>query len=132
FAKAALRVLAFAYREFATLPDDKSSGNIENNMIFVGLMGMIDPARVEAKPAIEKCRNAGIKPVMITGDYKDTAVAIAKELKLMGEGDGVLTGQELENMSDEELQKKVETTSVYARVSPEHKVRIVDALEKNG
>jgi len=131
FANAALRVLSFAYRQYTDLPEDISSENIENDMIFVGLMGMIDPARAEAKAAIEVCSKAGIKPVMITGDYKDTAVAIAKDLKLMKDGDGVLTGQELENLSDEELMKSVENTSVYARVSPEHKVRIVDALKKN-
>jgi len=132
FANSALRVLAFAYREYSDMPKKISSDTIENDMIFVGLMGMIDPARVEAKDAIAVCRRAGIKPVMITGDYKDTAVAIAKDLKLMNEGDGVLTGQELDNMSEEELIKEVEVTSVYARVSPEHKVRIVDALKKNG
>lgn len=132
FANSALRVLAFAYREYDELPKKVASESIENEMIFVGLMGMIDPARMEAKEAIEVCRKAGIKPVMITGDYKDTAVAIAKDLKLMDEGDGVLTGQELDNMSEDELMKKVEITSVYARVSPDHKVRIVDALKKNG
>ncbi|KPU43796.1 calcium-transporting ATPase 1 [Oxobacter pfennigii] len=132
FASSALRVLAFAYREYDSLPSDISSESIEKDMVFVGLMGMIDPARTEAKDAIAICRRAGIKPVMITGDYKDTAVAIAKDLKLMDEDDGVLTGQELDNMSDDELLREVETTSVYARVSPEHKVRIVDALKKNG
>lgn len=132
FANAALRVLAFAYRRYDDLPKDISSENIENEMVFVGLMGMIDPARVEAKAAVEVCRKAGIKPVMITGDYKDTAVAIAKDLKLVEDGDGVLTGQELENMSEEELMKNVEHISVYARVSPEHKVRIIDALKKRG
>lgn len=132
FANSALRVLAFAYRQYDTMPADISSQQIENDMIFVGLMGMIDPARVEAKEAIAVCKVAGIKPVMITGDYKDTAVAIAKDLKLMKEGDGVLTGQEIDSLSEEELSKKVETTSVYARVSPDHKVRIVDALRKNG
>ncbi|SKA77367.1 Ca2+-transporting ATPase [Caloramator quimbayensis] len=132
FANSALRVLAFAYREYDEMPKTISSDTIEKDMIFVGLMGMIDPPRTEVKDSINICRRAGIKPVMITGDYKDTAVAIAKDLKLMNEGDGVLTGHELDNMSDEELIKRVETTSVYARVSPEHKVRIVDALKKNG
>lgn len=132
FASSALRVLAFAFRQYESLPENISSDYIENDMIFVGLMGMIDPARSEAKDAIKVCRQAGIKPVMITGDYKDTAVAIAKDLKLMNEGDGVLTGHELDVMSEEELRKAVETTSVYARVSPEHKVKIVDALRKNG
>lgn len=132
FASSALRVLAFAYRQYESLPEKISSDSIENGMIFVGLMGMIDPARLEVKDAIAVCRKAGIKPVMITGDYKDTAVAIAKDLKLMNEGDGVLTGHELDKMSDDELVKAVEKTSVYARVSPEHKVKIVDALRKNG
>lgn len=132
FANEALRVLAFAYRQFDSIPKEVSSETIEKDLIFVGLMGMIDPARVEAKAAIEVCRKAGIKPVMITGDHKDTAVAIAKDLKLMNEGDGVLTGHQLDAMSEEELLKKVEHTSVYARVSPENKVQIVDALRKNG
>jgi len=132
FANSALRVLAFAYRSYDNLPPKISSDNIENDMIFVGLMGMIDPARAEAKDAIAVCRKAGIKPVMITGDYKDTAVAIAKDLNLMQDGDGVLTGHELDDMSETDLINKVETTSVYARVSPDHKVRIVDALRKNG
>ncbi len=132
FASSALRVLAFAYRQYDSIPENISSESIENGMIFVGLMGMIDPARLEVKDAIAVCKQAGIKPVMITGDYKDTAVAIAKDLKLMNEGDGVLTGHELDNMSDDELIKAVETTSVYARVSPDHKVKIVDALRKNG
>lgn len=132
FASSALRVLAFAYRQYEKLPEKISSDSIESGMIFVGLMGMIDPARLEVKDAIAVCKQAGIKPVMITGDYKDTAVAIAKDLKLMNEGDGVLTGHELDSMSDEDLVKAVEKTSVYARVSPEHKVKIVDALRKNG
>ncbi|MEQ8156819.1 MAG: cation-translocating P-type ATPase, partial [Clostridiaceae bacterium] len=132
FANSALRVLAMAYRQYDAMPELVSSRTIENDMIFVGLMGMIDPARNEVKESIMVCRKAGIKPVMITGDHKDTAVAIAKELKLMKEGDGVLTGKSLDDMSDEELLKAVETTSVYARVSPEHKVRIVDALKNNG
>ena len=132
FANAALRVLAFAYRQYDSIPTVVSAKSIEKDLIFVGLMGMIDPARAEAKDAIAICRNAGIKPVMITGDHKDTAVAIARDLNLMVEGDGVLVGHELDAMSEEELLKKVETTSVYARVSPENKVQIVDALRKNG
>lgn len=131
FATSALRVLAFAYRKYSDLPEHISSQNTENNMIFIGLMGMIDPPRAEARDAIAVCRKAGIKPVMITGDYKDTAVAIARDLKLMND-DSVLTGQEIEKISDAELSEKVKTTSVYARVSPDHKVRIVDALKKNG
>ncbi|MDF2533294.1 MAG: calcium-translocating P-type ATPase, SERCA-type [Clostridia bacterium] len=132
FANEALRVLAFAYRKYESIPKAISSETIENDLIFAGLMGMIDPARVEAKDAIAICRKAGIKPVMITGDHKDTAVAIAKDLNLMDEGDGVLTGHQLDVMTEEELLKKVETTSVYARVSPDNKVQIVEALRKNG
>ncbi|HOS69947.1 MAG TPA: calcium-translocating P-type ATPase, SERCA-type [Bacillota bacterium] len=132
FAGNALRVLAFTYREYDKLPESISSDEIENDLIFVGLMGMIDPARVEAFEAIKTCKEAGIKPVMITGDHKDTAVAIARELGLMEEHSGVLTGNELDKLSDEELFNRVENTSVYARVSPEHKVRIVEMLKKRG
>lgn len=132
FAGEALRVLAFAYREYDKLPQAINSDSIENDLIFIGLMGMIDPARVEAFEAIKVCKTAGIKPVMITGDHRDTAVAIAKDLGLMTEGSGVLTGAELDKISDEELYNRVENTSVYARVSPEHKVRIVDMLKKRG
>ncbi|HPW40654.1 MAG TPA: calcium-translocating P-type ATPase, SERCA-type [Bacillota bacterium] len=132
FAGDALRVLAFTYREYDKLPEAISSDEIENDLIFVGLMGMIDPARVEASEAIKICKEAGIKPVMITGDHKDTAVAIAAELGLMEEHSGVLTGNELDKFSDEELFNRVENTSVYARVSPEHKVRIVEMLKKRG
>ena len=126
-AKQALRVLAYAYKETETV--DFAA---EDKMIFVGLTGMIDPARKEAKEAIEVCKEAGIKVKMITGDYKDTAVAIARDLGLVGENEeeAVLTGTELSNMSDEELAAKVGTTAVYARVSPEHKVKIVEALRK--
>ena len=132
FASDALRVLAFAYRGFDSLPKKITSEEIENDLIFVGLMGMIDPARVEALDAIRTCRKAGIEPVMITGDYKDTAVAIAKELGLMKEGDMVLTGADLDKLSDEALYKDIENISVYARVSPEHKVRIVETLRRKG
>ena len=132
FANMALRELACAYRQYPDLPEDISSDTVEKDMIFIGLMGMIDPARPEAKDAIEVCTTAGIKPVMITGDHRDTAVAIAKDLQLMKEGDGVLTGGEIDALSDFEFAKAVETTSVYARVSPENKVRIVETLRKNG
>ncbi|WP_426351147.1 cation-translocating P-type ATPase [Alloiococcus sp. CFN-8] len=132
FANEALRVLACAYREYAALPEAITSETVEKDMIFIGLMGMIDPARPEAKDAIITCKQAGIKPVMITGDHRDTAVAIAKDLHLMEEGDGVLSGNEIDALSDEEFAKVVETTSVYARVSPENKVRIVETLRKNG
>jgi len=131
-AKQALRVLAVAYREYTTPPTDSSSETIENNMILLGLVGMIDPARPEAADAIKVCRSAGIRPVMITGDYKDTAVAIAQDLDLMREDDGVMTGAEVTAMSDEDLREAVKTTAVYARVSPDDKVRIVTALRDNG
>ncbi|MEA4849264.1 MAG: HAD-IC family P-type ATPase, partial [Clostridiaceae bacterium] len=132
FAGDALRVLAFTYREYDKIPEVINSDTIEKDLIFVGLMGMIDPARVEAFEAIKTCKEAGIKPVMITGDHRDTAVAIGRELGLMGENSGVLTGTELDKLSDEELFNRVESTSVYARVSPEHKVRIVETLKKRG
>lgn len=132
FASSALRVLAFAYRGFDALPQTITSHEIEKDLIFVGLMGMIDPARIEALDAINTCRKAGIKPVMITGDYKDTAVAIAKELGLMQDGDLVLTGADLDKLTDKALYKDIENISVYARVSPEHKVRIVEALRHKG
>ncbi|HHU52517.1 MAG TPA: cation-translocating P-type ATPase [Clostridiaceae bacterium] len=125
FANSALRVLSFAYK----LHPDQDFLNAEQDMIFVGLSGMIDPARPEAKDAIAVCHGAGIRAVMITGDYKDTAVAIAKNLNLMQEGDQVLTGTELEKMSDKELEEVCDKVAVYARVSPEHKVRIVAALK---
>lgn len=125
FAQTALRVLSFAYK----VHGNQEFLNAEQDMIFVGLSGMIDPARPEAKDAIAVCHGAGIRAVMITGDYKDTAVAIAKNLNLMQEGDQVLTGSELEKMTDSELKEACEDVAVYARVSPEHKVRIVAALK---
>ncbi len=131
FAGEALRVLAIASRSYKTLPPDVKPETIESEMTFEGLVGMIDPARPEARNAIRTCRSAGIRPVMITGDHKDTAVAIARSLTLMTDGDGVLTGAEVEKLSDEELMEAVKTTAVYARVSPEHKVRIVAALRRN-
>ncbi|MFH0832735.1 MAG: calcium-translocating P-type ATPase, SERCA-type [Candidatus Aenigmatarchaeota archaeon] len=122
FASTALRVLAFAFRESDELKEER--------LIFIGLQGMIDPPRAEAKDAIERCKLAGIKVVMITGDHKDTATAIAKELNLL---DGkVLTGEELNAMSDEKFYSIVDDISVYARVSPEHKVRITETLRKKG
>lgn len=132
FAKDALRVLALSYREFNSLPKDLSSDNIENEMTFVGLVGMIDPPRPEAKEAILKCKEAGIKPIMITGDYKETAFAISKELGIANSINEVMVGQELDEISEVELKEIVKNTSVYARVTPEHKVRIVSALKANG
>lgn len=127
-ASSALRVLAFAFKEHSS----DISFNAEKSMTFVGLMGMIDPERPEAKDAIALCTSAGIRAVMITGDYRETAVAIAKNLGLMKEGFGVMTGPELDTVTDEELLIIVEKTAVYARVSPDHKVRIVTALRQNG
>ncbi len=131
-AKEALRVLACAYKEFNHEPTKEELENIESDLIFVGMVGMIDPPREEAKKAVEKCKTAGIKTVMITGDHKITATAIAKKLGILENENEAITGQELEKMSDEDLQKNVRHYSVYARVSPEHKVRIVRAWQKNG
>lgn len=126
-AKDALRVLAMAYKELDHEPDEQEMSQIESDLIFIGMVGMIDPPREEVKVAVEKCKTAGIKTVMITGDHKMTAVAIAKELGILKEETEAITGAELEEMSQEELEKKVRSYSVYARVSPEHKVRIVKA-----
>jgi Ca2+-transporting ATPase len=128
-AKDALRVLAFAYKEIEHKPTKEE---LEKDLIYVGMYGMIDPPREEAKEAVEKCKTAGIKTVMITGDHKATAVAIAKDLGILCEGDEAITGSDLEEMSDEDLIKNVRKYSVYARVSPEHKVRIVKAWQANG
>ncbi len=131
-AKEALRVLGCAYKEIDHIPTKEEMKTIENDLIFVGMVGMIDPPREEAKKAVEKCKTAGIKTVMITGDHKITATAIAKKLGILENENEAITGQELEKMSDEELEKNVRQYSVYARVSPEHKVRIVRAWQKNG
>ncbi len=130
----ALRVLAMAYR---LLPQDASEqpgilAQAENELVFVGLLGMIDPARPEVLPALETARQAGIRTVMITGDYPKTAEAIARQIGLLQPGHGILTGAELEKMSDEELRAQVEHVDVFARVSPKHKMRIVDALRSKG
>lgn len=132
FASDALRVLALAYKTYGAEDENIAADfSHENDLIFLGLTGMIDPARPEAKEAIRVCRDAGIRPVMITGDYKDTAVAIARDLGMMKDTDKSLSGAELDAVTDEELEILCETTSVYARVSPDHKVRIVNALKKN-
>ena len=128
-AKDALRVLAFAYKELDHKPEKEE---MENNLIYVGMYGMIDPPREEAKLAVEKCKTAGIKTVMITGDHKITATAIAKKLGILENESEAITGSELDKISDEELEKNIRNYSVYARVSPEHKVRIVKAWQKNG
>ena len=130
----ALRVLAMAYKVIDTLPETIDTDSIEHDLIFAGLVGMIDPERKEAAAAIKVAQSAGIRTIMITGDHRDTAQAIAKRLGILRpeQEDGVLTGGELNDISDEELERTVETYSVYARVSPEHKVRIVKAWQKNG
>lgn len=128
----ALRVLACGYKILDKKPEDKDMEEIESGLIFIGMCGMIDPPRIEVKEAAEKCKTAGIKTVMITGDHKITAIAIAKELGILENESEAVTGQELEMMSDEELIKNVRKYSVYARVSPEHKVRIVNAWKANG
>ncbi|MEG6585983.1 calcium-transporting P-type ATPase, PMR1-type [Dendrosporobacter sp. 1207_IL3150] len=129
----ALRVLAVAYRRVTKAEGDFPSENIEKDLVFVGLIGMIDPPRDEAKQAIVVCKQAGIKTVMITGDHKNTATAIARELQMFDENKNkVLTGLELDSLSDSELSKLVNTVTVYARVSPAHKLRIVKALKKQG
>ncbi|MBQ4100067.1 MAG: cation-translocating P-type ATPase, partial [Oscillospiraceae bacterium] len=124
----ALRVLGFAYKDLGNL----SKTNAENNLIFIGLVGMIDMPRKEAFDAVLKCKKAGIKTVMITGDHKTTATAIAKTLGIYRSGDIVLTGKELDMMSDSEFERKVRDVSVYARVNPSHKLKIVKALKKRG
>lgn len=128
----ALRVLCAAFREYRELPDSFEPESLEKNLIFIGLTGMIDPVRPEVKAAIEECKSAGIRPIMITGDHKDTAVAIAKELGIITDAGQALTGAELSELSDEEFDKRVGEFSVYARVQPEHKVRIVEAWKKRG
>lgn len=128
-AKEALRVLGLAYKRVDRYSNFKEA---ESELVFVGLTGMIDPPRKEALNAVNKCRLAGIKPIMITGDHKITAYAIAKELNICKEGDRVLTGKELEEISDNKLQELVDEVTVYARVSPKHKLRIVKALKKRG
>ena len=128
----ALRVLAVAYKVIDKVPEDMTTTALENGLTFMGLLGMIDPPRPEAKEAVALCRKAGIKPVMITGDHVITASAIAKALGIMEEGDMAITGAELDAMSDEEIDAKITQISVYARVSPENKIRIVKAWQKKG
>lgn len=130
YAENGLRVLAFAVKDINS--DRDITLEDENDFIFIGLISMIDPPRLESKEAVEECIRAGIKPVMITGDYKITAKAIAKEIGIYKDGDETLNGIEIEHMSDEELIKHVPKVSVYARVSPEHKIRIVSAWQRLG
>ncbi len=128
----ALRVLACALRTWETEPEDCEPGNLEHDLCFVGLTGMIDPVRPEVKDAIVECVGAGVRAIMITGDHVDTAVAIARELGILREGDRAITGSELSEMSDEEFEQVFQSISVYARVQPEHKTRIVNAWRKAG
>ncbi len=128
----ALRVLAVAYKEIDNIPQNPTSEELENDLIFMGLVGMIDPPRPEAKEAVALCRRAGIKPVMITGDHIVTASAIARELGILLDGNFAITGAQLDNMTDRELDEQVENISVYARVSPENKIRIVKAWQRRG
>lgn len=132
FADRALRVLACGYKQLSCVPEDQSPDKIENELVFCGLVGMIDPVRPEVKAAIEECRDAGIRPIMITGDHKDTAVAIALELGIIKDKSEAITGAELDDISDEDFKEKVTQYSVYARVQPEHKVRIVNAWKSRG
>ena len=132
FADRALRVLACGYKQLSCVPEDQSPDNIENELVFCGLVGMIDPVRPGVKAAIEECRGAGIRPIMITGDHKDTAVAIALELGIIKDKSEAITGAELDDISDEDFKEKVTQYSVYARVQPEHKVRIVNAWKSRG
>lgn len=132
FADKALRVLAAAYKQHEDIPGSYGPSDLENNLTFVGLTGMIDPIRPEVLDAIRKCKSAGIRPVMITGDHRDTAVAIAMELGIITDASQAITGADLEEMSEEELNANIEKYSVYARVQPEHKVRIVTAWQKRG
>lgn len=128
----ALRVIAVAYRDADNLPVNITADAIENDLIFVGLIGMIDPPREGVKEAVRTCRKAGIKTVMITGDHLQTAKAIAKELGILRKGDFAVAGDELEKISDQELEKNIMKYSVFARVTPEHKVRIVKAFRNAG
>ncbi len=128
----ALRVLCAAEREWDALPENTSPAFLEQSLTYIGLTGMIDPVRPEVKPAIEECRRAGIRPIMITGDHRDTAVAIAMQLGIITSPEQAITGAQLDEISDEALDSEIEKYSVYARVQPEHKVRIVNAWKKRG
>lgn len=128
----ALRVLCGAMRIYKDKPESEEAAALEQELCYIGLTGMIDPVRPEVVDAIKECRQAGIRPIMITGDHKDTAVAIAKELGIITENTSAITGAELNKLSDEELDREIEKYSVYARVQPEHKVRIVKAWKAKG
>ncbi len=132
FADRALRVLCAAFRVHGNTLPDNAPESLEQSLVYIGLTGMIDPVRPEVKAAIAECREAGIRPVMITGDHKDTAVAIAKDLGMIESADEALTGAQLNEIDDDTFAKTIQNYSVYARVQPEHKVRIVNAWRKNG
>jgi Ca2+-transporting ATPase len=127
----ALRVLCAAMRTYKEMPNENAD-ELEQDLCYIGLTGMIDPVRPEVIDAIKQCKSAGIRPIMITGDHKDTAVAIAKQLGIIVDSSQAITGADLNKLSDEELDKQIENFSVYARVQPEHKVRIVQAWKRNG
>ena len=129
-AEKALRVLGLAYKPLSQIPSEDCSETTETEMIWLGLVGMMDAPRKEVQEAVRKCKQAGIRPMMITGDHQLTAMAIAKKLQITQPGSRVLTGQQLEYMSQSELEKEVFLTNIYARVAPEHKLRIVQALQK--
>lgn len=131
-ADSALRVLAMAYKHLPQAPENTKINELESELVFVGMVGMIDSARPEAIEAVEKCNTAGIRPIMITGDHKNTAMAIAREIGIYKEGDLAITGAELENIGEDEFNNNIERYSVYARVAPEHKVRIVKAWQNRG
>lgn len=132
YARQALRVLAYTYRRWEALPDSNNSEDVENSLVLIGLSGMIDPSRPEAKVAIAECKTAGITPMMITGDYLETALAIGKDLGIADRDDQAIMGKELNNMTPEEIREVVKHKRIFARVSPENKVQIVTALKENG
>ncbi|MEH2083541.1 MAG: cation-translocating P-type ATPase [Nostoc sp.] len=127
-----LRVLGFAYKPLVEIPPEGSDETSEQDLVWLGLVGMLDAPRPEVRASVQECREAGIRPVMITGDHQLTARAIATDLGIAQEGDRLLTGQELQRMTDQELEQNVDLVSIYARVSPEHKLRIVQALQRRG
>lgn len=132
FAQEALRVLSYAYKKWDLIPEERTPDNVETEMTFVGLTGMIDPPRLEVKDAIDECKGAGIVPIMITGDHLDTAFAIGKDLGIATEEDEAIMGRDLNSMSPEEIKEIVKHKRIFARVSPENKVQIVQALKENG
>ncbi len=128
----ALRVLCGSMRQWDAIPENFEPEFLEQDLVYIGLSGMIDPVRPEVKPAIAECREAGIRPIMITGDHKDTAAAIAMELGIIDSPDQAITGAQLNDMDDAEFARNIEKYSVYARVQPEHKVRIVNGWKAKG